>query len=410
MDPSTSTGRTGGARTVATLPTSPDVPLAWLLGTDEQNAAAALDDLVLEATGRRPSSGSTTVEALPHAMGSPATAGVYRVRGRQEDGGDWSLFCKVLQHVRHWPGLAYLPPDVASHFADTFPWRSELELWDPRVQASLPDGLRSPRLHRVAELPDDRVAIWQEDVAEADVEWDDARYARAAHLLGRWNARSTSVEAMAVSDLPPGFALRMYGEQAVPARGLAPLEDDGLWAHPWLADHHDLRERLRVLGRDVPAMLDRLDTFVQALPHGDASPQNLLVPADDPADHVVIDLSFRSPHALGFDLGQLLVGLVHCDAVPAARLPGIAAAVVPAYVDGVRAEGVAASPDEIADGFATSTLLRSGFDGFLLDELADARPDAPPSPSFTQRIELARFLTDLYDSRPHTHRLRKDLP
>ena len=64
-----------------------------------------------------------------------------------------------------------------------------------------------------------------------------------------------------------------------------------------------------------------MDTLPQALPHGDASPQNLLVPADDPDTFVAIDVSFQNPQAVGFDLGQLLVGLTHAGLLPAAALP-----------------------------------------------------------------------------------------
>ncbi len=151
-----------------------------------------------------------------------------------------------------------------------------------------------------------------------------------------------------------------------------PLADDGLWAHPWLADHGDLRADLLALAPDIPAMLDRMDTFVQCVPHGDASPQNLLVPADDPETFVVIDISFRTPHALGFDLGQLLVGLTHAGVMPAARMPEVAAAIVPAYLDGVHEEGVVDQDEQARDAFATGVLLRSGFDGFLYELLEDA--------------------------------------
>lgn len=369
--------------------------LGALLGADVEHVGPALDDLVGEALGRRLDPSATVVQDVPHALGSPATGGVHRVRGTDAAGVPWSLFCKVLHHVRHWSGLHQMPPPVAEHFAATFPWRSELELWDPRVQPSLPHGLRSPALHRLVELPDDRVAVWQEDVAERPLVWDDAAYARAAYLLGRWNARSTTPEVLAVSPLPPGFALRMYAEQAVPMRGLAPLADAGLWSHPWLAGDRDVADALRALGDRIPEMLDHLDTFTQALPHGDASPQNLLVPADDPDGLVAIDVSFRSPHALGFDLGQLLVGLVHADVVPASRLPGITAAVLPAYVDGLAAEGVHESTAAVREAFATSVLLRSGFDGFLYGELDGAREGDPPSAAFTQRLALARFLVGL---------------
>jgi len=73
------------------------------------------------------------------------------------------------------------------------------------------------------------------------------------------------------------------------------LERDELWAHPLVAGAVDgrLRADLRVLGTRVPKLLDRMD----GLPHGDASPQNLLVPADDPDTFVAIDVSFQSSQA-----------------------------------------------------------------------------------------------------------------
>jgi hypothetical protein len=42
-----------------------------------------------------------------------------------------------------------------------------------------------------------------------------------------------------------------------------------------------------------------------------ASPQNLLLPADDPDSVLVTDWGFGSLLPAGFDLGQLLVGLMH---------------------------------------------------------------------------------------------------
>lgn len=45
----------------------------------------------------------------------------------------------------------------------------------------------------------------------------------------------------------------------------------------------------------IPSMLDRLETLAQAMPHGDASRRNLLVPVVDPETLVAIDISFRSP-------------------------------------------------------------------------------------------------------------------
>lgn len=337
--------------------------------------------------------GPLRLEPFPYAFGSPATGGLYRLSGP-----GWSWFGKLLQHVRHWPVLGAMPPAQAAHFVAHFPWRSELELWDERFVSRFPAGLRAPVLHGLVELPEDRVVVWMEDVAEASPARDLDQLALAALLLGRWNARCADPSLVAGYGRPVGYALRMYAEQAVATRGLALLEDDALWAHPWLRGHGDLREELRRLGAQIPDLLDRLDRHVQTIPHGDASPQNLLVPADgDPAELVVIDVSFRSAHALGFDLGQLMVGLVHADVLPASRLPRIAAAIVPAYVAGLAEEGVDEDQDVVRAAFATSVLLRSGFDGFLYGELASADASSPPSDTFMQRLEMSRFLLEQYD-------------
>ncbi len=338
--------------------------------------------------------GPLRLEAFPYSFGSPATGGLYRLHGP-----GWTWFGKLLQHVRHWSGLPLLPPEVAADFADSFPWRSELVLWDERFCGRMPAGLRPPVLHGLVELGDDRVMVWMEDVTESAAPPDLDRFCRAAELIGRWNARCADAEARAASEHPPGFALRMYTEKAVVPRGLGPLVDDELWSHPWLAGHQELRSDLQHLGSLIPAMLDRLDTYVQALQHGDASPQNLLVPAADPDTFVVIDPSFTSPHALGFDLGQLLVGLVHAGEIPAATMPDIVSVIVPAYQQGLASEGVTGQNDAVYDGFVTGLMVRSGFDSFLFDLIGS--DDPADRHTFDERVALSRFVTDLYlDAHP----------
>jgi hypothetical protein len=341
-----------------------------------------------------PPGGPVRLEAFSYSFGSPATGGLYRLHGP-----GWTWFGKLLQHVRHWPALPLLPPEVAADFVVDFPWRSELVLWDERFCGRMPTGLRPPVLHGLVELPDDRVMIWMEDVTETATPPDLDRFGRAAHLLGRWNARCADAEALEASEHPPGFALRMYAEKAVGPRGLGPLADDELWSHPWLDGQQGLRSDLQHLGSLIPAMLDRLDTHVQALPHGDASPQNLLVPATDPDTFIVIDPSFTSPHALGFDLGQLLVGLVHAGEIPAATMPDIVSVIVPAYREGLAAEGVTDQGEAAYDGFVTSLMVRSGFDSFLFDLIGS--DDPADRPAFDERVALSRFVTDLYlDAHP----------
>jgi hypothetical protein len=174
------------------------------------------------------------------------------------------------------------------------------------------------------------------------------------------------------------------------------LERDEVWAHPLVAGAVDdrLRADLRALGARVPELLDRLDALPQALPHGDASPQNLLVPADAPDSFVAIDVSFQNPQAVGFDLGQLLVGLTHAGQLPAAALPEVHAVLVPAFTDGLRAEGGQASAEEVAWGYVASLAVRAGFTSLPFERLSE-----PPTPAlaatFRERAALTRVIADL---------------
>ena len=93
---------------------------------DRAASAELLAAVATDVTGRPVDPGPVIMSSVPYAYGSPATGGLFRVGGRDRDGGRWSLFVKVLQHLRHWPGLVGLPPGVAAQFAAEFPWRDEL--------------------------------------------------------------------------------------------------------------------------------------------------------------------------------------------------------------------------------------------------------------------------------------------
>lgn len=330
---------------------------------------------------------TTVVETVPYDAGSPATAALYRAHGRRPDGRTWQAFVKVLQHVRHWSGLRHLPPDMAAEFAEMFPWREELTLWEPATAARLPPGLRSPHLLRVVELGDDRVAVWSEDVETDNSVWSDERFSRAALLLAKFGARRCEPQALRRCSHPPDFALQMW-VKALPLSGFRFLDDDTAWAHPLLAEHGDLRADLRAAVPLVPQILSRFAGLRHGLPHGDASPQNLLVPLDGSADFVVIDLSFQTPAPLGTDLSQLVVGLAHAGLLPIHRLPGVQAAVLSGYRSGLAESQLPTGHDDIAYAYAGNLLLRSGFTAIPAQRLDD--PAA--APLIRQRIELTRFI------------------
>jgi len=355
----------------------------------------ALTGVVSAALGRPVTLAGFGTVPVAYQPGSPATGALLRVAGTTADGEPWSLFLKVLHHPRHWPRIGDVPAGIRQQFLDQFPWRMELVAWEPGFADRLPAGMRLPRLYRLAELGDDRVAVWMEDVRVLDGAWDPPRFARAAHALGGLAARRSDPGLLAACGLPVGWGLRSYSRSRVEFV-LPLLERDEVWAHPLLAGAVDdrLRADLGVLGARVPELLDRMDGLPQALPHGDASPQNLLVPADDPDTLVAIDVSFQSPQAVGFDLGQLLVGLTHAGELPAAALPAIHPTLVPAFTAGLRAAGGRASAEEVAFGYVASLVVRAGFTSLPLERLGE--PVTPAlAATFRERAALTRVIADL---------------
>jgi hypothetical protein len=353
--------------------------------------AGQLHDVVAAAGGGRLDPTSVVVSDVDYVFGSPATAALHRVSGTDADGRGWSLFCKVIQDARHWPQLGNLPPEAAARLVNDYPWRQELDLWDPDVRAAMPPGIRPPQLHRVVDLGEDRLALWMEDVRCVSTPWDLSRYAAAAYLLGRWNQRARDAQLLAAIGRDPHFPLVVFTHNTLPARGLAPLADDELWAHPWLQPHSALRAALRGLAARLDDLLAALHTMALCRPHGDACPQNLLVPTDAPDSFVAIDISQQAPTALGCELGQLAVGLVHANVMPPTALPEIVATILPAYLAGLRQDGHTGSDHDIERAMWTSLLIRSGFDSLPYHLLA-GEPTGRNARGFATRVALTSFI------------------
>lgn len=329
----------------------------------------------------------TRAEPVPYDFGSPATGALVRLGGTA-DGTNWSVFVKVLQNPRHWRFIDRMPPPARAAFIAEFPWRAELAAWDPALTERLPDGLRVPKLYRLADLGSDRIAVWMEDIDADPSPWSPSRFARAAELLGELAGNRSDPALWAGTGRPPSYGLQRYVEG--PARtAMRILADDATWHHPALAAHAALQADLLDLADRVPALLDLACSAPQALPHGDASPQNLLIPRGEPETFVAIDIAFQTPHAIGFDLAQLLVGLVHSRQLPASELPSIDAGLVPSFEAGARKSAWPAGAHDIEIGYLTALALRSGFTSLPLHELDTAEPAL-----IAERCTLTRFILD----------------
>lgn len=373
---------------------APPDPIAWA-GGDERS----LHDLVRTVLGQSDAHLlGWRIEPVGHEVGSPTTAGLHRVRGVALARGGlrpWSVFVKLLQSWRHWPLFELMPAELRER--GLHEWRFEADLYASDLGDQLPDGMRLPRLHGVHELGDDRLALWLEDVAVAPVRWDVARYERAAERLARFSARLEGAgHPLLASRRAQGSLIRLYYDSRLVVAAVPELHDDAVWSHALVAAAGDAdlrRDMLELAGR-LPALLDAADGLRPLVVHGDACPQNLLVPADDPDGFVAIDWGMVACDPVGAELAQLLVGLVHTGDVAVEALAELRDAVVPAYGRGLAAEGVPARFDEVRFGCDLALVVRSAFTALPVEHFAGPVTDALAH-LVAERMALTRALIEL---------------
>ena len=367
-----------------------------------------LAEVTSAAVGRPIQPTDTRVDPIPYDWGSPATAGLWRVvvTGQAAGPVTHTYFVKLLRHPRRWPGLAYLPDQATrDEFLDYFPWRFELDMYECGIGDVLPAGMRTPRLHHVTRPDEDHLGLWWEFVPGRPSLWELADYRRAAFLLGRLAARRRD-GANVNRRLPPmcrhpfGSALRFFTERRVLRGALPALRAGQIWDHPLASaalrrsGDTALPADMVALGGRLPGLLDRLDRLPQTYAHGDASPQNLLLPDNEPGTVVVIDWGFGSLLPIGFDLGQLLVGLAHAGNCDPAALSDIDAAIFPAYLEGLAAEDYPAVAAQVRLGYLGALAARSALTALPLELLSRA-PDEDAEAEFLHRLRLTRAMIGL---------------
>ncbi|TWD73386.1 phosphotransferase family enzyme [Kribbella amoyensis] len=348
------------------------------------------------------------VEPVDYLIGTPTTEALLRVVGtaRLPDGQTtgWSCFVKQLQSARHWSFLDVVPAELREVFIRNIPWQLEIAVHTGDLDQVLPEGLRLARLYRIDEYEDERGTLWMEDVVQEQGIWPLERFERAAFLLGRLSARRQThlVRPLLPRDgvETPGVGLRYYTENRVLQGAVPALADEATWRHPLLAaavdatGEHELRTDLLALAEQLPAVLDALDTVPQCYQHGDASPQNLLVPNGSPDEFVAIDWGFDCPQAVGFDLGQLLVGLAHAGELAPSALPAVHKVILAAFLEGLAADGMDVTAEQVRFGYLGSLLARATFTAIPV-ELFGLSPGPANEAVFEQRVLLTRALVDL---------------
>lgn len=343
---------------------------------------------------------SVTAEVAPYDLEALTTAGRYWVHGTATtpDGTElpYRFFVKVVQSWERSPVFQMVPEEMRAEALAMIPWEREPVVYRSDLGDLLPDGLTMPAARRVAEVDDLSAAVWLDAVDVQPVRWDVPRFERAAHLLGRLAASPRVAPVAAIGETPRLH--RRYAAGRLAGQVLPALHDDDLWHHPLMAAGFDtgVRDRLRDAAARLPGFLDELDTALMGATHGDACPRNLLVRRGclDDGSFVLIDFGFWGRAPLGFDLSQLLLGEVQTGERVASDLPGLEAAVVPAYVAGLAAEGIEVDPAVVQRAHVLLALLFNGLSATPF-ELLGGPPDDEAVRVTRERCAMASFLLDL---------------
>ena len=254
------------------------------------------------------------------------------------------------------------------------PWRTEAEVYRSDLADRLPDGLTMPRALDVVDLDELSAAIWIEEVPVREV----AVGPRAVPARG---VPARAARGQSRGGTAGGAARRGRGTSS-PTRAAASrwtwsrcCAGDEVWQHPLCAAFDDdLRDRLRAAAaRHLDLALEG-DALPRLTSHGDACPNNLLAGENDD-DLVLIDFGFWGAAPVGFDLQTLLVGDVQIGRRSAATLAEVDEAIIPAYVEGLRAEGCDIAEDVVRRAHAVRSMLMTGLSTVPVDlfEVADDR-------------------------------------
>jgi hypothetical protein len=370
---------------------------------------AELGAIASAAAGRPVTEPRAHAAPIAYDSGSPVTGGIWRVDITGAGGGTsvCTCFVKLVRHTRLWPGLRMLPSDqVRAHFITYYPWHYELDIHEAGIESVLPPGLRTPVLYHVTRPDGDHMGLWWEYIDQRPAPWELADYRLAARLLGQLAARRRAGAEVnqalpEIARKTDSSALRFYASGRVLGGFVPGLRAGQFWQHPVLRAARErvgdpyLATDMLALADRLPSLLDTLDALPQTYAHGDASPQNLLLPVAEPGTIVVIDWGFGTLLPVGFDLGQLLVGLAHAGENDLAELPAIDAAIFPAYLDGLADEDYKADPAQVRTGYIGSLAARSALCAIPVEMLGGAEPDEATVTLFARRLQLTRVMLDL---------------
>jgi len=337
------------------------------------------------------------VEEVAYDLPAITTAARHWVSGLAVTDRGTEPFRIFVKHIQAWarhPFFQLVPPEFQELAAASVPWRTEAEVYRSDLADRLPEGLSMPRALDVVDLDELSAAIWMEDVSAPAREWDLDRYRRAGFLMGRLAASSEVAPLAALRDVEWSLSSYTFGRLAVDVVPM--LMGDEVWQHPLCAAFDEaLRRRLRETAARAVELAAEGDALPWLTAHGDACPNNLLAGPDD--DLMMIDFGFWGPAPVGFDLQTLLVGDVQIGRRSADTLAEVDEAIIPAYVEGLRAEGCDIPEHVVRRGHAIRSLLMTGLSAVPVDLFETPMSDELQRVA-DDRALIARYCLDRLDA------------
>lgn len=314
----------------------------------------------------------------------------------------FSAVAKLIQSPLLWSGIEQVPPGMREELVQRYPWRIEAQVYGSRLAEVMPDGGRLPEIFGIHEVDHQRTVLWMENVRQIrGAGWSEETFTQAARWLGRL-AGSAAVQANGPElDVARGADRLRYFVQGVGTLVFIPsLQGEELWQVPAIAAASTpmVMNGLRALAVRAGQLAEEMIALPQLPCHGDASPQNFLLESNQHGRggtrFAVIDWGQYGAACPGFDLSQLLSGLVNEGEMPAGSLYRLEPLCVAAYCEGLGESGTGLAESMVRRGHALSMALFTGLTAANSPRLQE--PDSQELRTFMAgRLVMAQFVVEL---------------
>lgn len=311
-------------------------------------------------------------DTLMGAGGGIGNSAVYRFAGSCVTDGEsceWSLILKIVRSGED--------DNVSSNHY----WKREFEAYQSGWLNNLSTpSLRAPICYH-AEMTDQAIVLWLEDVAGPNQKWDRHSLATAARHLGQFNGTYLTQD---VQPDYPWFSknwIRQDFENAskfIPRLGTA--RPDTFLSRVITPDR---KAKCHAIFNEIDILLTTIDKLPKTIQHLDAFSQNLFPSNDNGQESTIaIDWAFVGREAVGAELASLFWVTLFCNEIKATDAADYERDIFENYMDGLKDAGYQPDRQSVRLGFTASTGLRHFGDMCYVTQLA---PEEEVDPEWVEQ-------------------------